>query len=226
MRKTSNIQRTATSHQRVRGVQKHLGRSASVWDGLSGASSGRTETLSAIKLGKVADHIRAALHVLGHDTRREGLLETPLRYAKFLDEFSLERPFKFTTFQAESDGMIVVSDVPVVSLCEHHMAPFVGIATVGYLPGAQMLGLSKIPRTVDYFARRLQNQERITTQVAHFLQEKLGARGVGVILRCRHSCMEMRGAKAHGAQTTTTVLIGAMKDDPTTRAEFLAHHKH
>lgn len=166
------------------------------------------------------------LRGLGHDVDREGLTETPRRVVKFLSEFTQpsEPPFNFTTFDAEGGNeMVVQTGIPLVSLCEHHLCPFVGYATVGYIPGKRIVGLSKLARSVDYFSRRLQNQERITRQVAEFLQERLEPVGVGVIVVAEHSCMTVRGVRAHGAMTTTSCLKGAFSQGPT-RAEFLSFH--
>lgn len=159
---------------------------------------------------------------LGHDVEREGLKNTPKRFSKFLAEFSFPKDFEFTMFKAEGNQMIVQGDIPLVSLCEHHIQPIVGKAVVGYIPNERMAGLSKLARTVELFSRRMQNQERITKQVADFLMEKLNPVGVGVVIRANHSCMTLRGVRAHGSWTTTTVLLGAFKDDPTTRSEFLS----
>lgn len=179
---------------------------------------------SESKTKVAAFHIRRALIALGHDTNREGLADTPDRFAKFLWEFTKPVKFKATTFKSEGSGMIVVDNIPVVSLCEHHLAPFVGHATVGYLPGERMLGLSKLAWIVRKFAMRLQNQERITRQVAEHINEVAFPLGVGVVIRAQHSCMSMRGVKAHGAWTTTCELTGLFKKDGTTRSEFMGVH--
>lgn len=158
------------------------------------------------------------------DANREGLKDTPRRYIKFLRQFLTPDPFEFTTFDSEgADEMILVQNIPFFSLCEHHLAPFFGTASVAYIPNEkEIVGLSKIPRVVDMFARRLQNQERITTQIAEYLDEKLKPKGVAVVLKARHLCIEMRGIKKHDVQTTTSKLIGVFKDDQTARNEFLS----
>jgi len=156
------------------------------------------------------------------DYTREGLKETPRRYIKFLDEFFNPEPFEFTTFENEgNDQMITVTDIPFYSLCEHHLAPFFGIAHVAYIPTDRIVGLSKIPRTVDKFSRSFQNQERITQQIADFLQESLMPRGVAVILKARHLCVEMRGIQKTGVQTTTSAMKGVFETDINARQEFL-----
>lgn len=169
------------------------------------------------------EQFRAILEALGEDPTREGLRDTPRRYVKFMREFLTPEPFSFTTFEAEdTDEMVVVSNIPFFSLCEHHTAPFFGTATVAYIPNGRIVGLSKIPRLVDQYARRFQNQERITSQVAQAMQEHLAPLGVGVSLRAQHLCVAMRGVKKHDTWTTTTKLLGAMKTNDAARAEFLA----
>jgi GTP cyclohydrolase I len=168
--------------------------------------------------------VRNLLTNLGEDVTREGLLDTPRRYLSFLGEFLAQKEeFRFTTFENDgSDEMIIVKDINYFSLCEHHLVPFFGTAAVAYIPNGKIVGLSKIPRTVDFFARRLQNQERITKQVADFLQEKLNPLGVAVVLTGRHMCMEMRGVQKPGCVTTTSATLGAFRDEMNTRQEFLS----
>lgn len=163
------------------------------------------------------------LETLGEDPTREGLLETPKRVLKFYREFLSPPEFNFTTFDSEGyDEMIVQKNIPFFSLCEHHMAPFFGTATVAYIPDKKIVGLSKLARTVDLYSRKLQNQERITTQVAAKLNEELSPGGVAVILQARHFCMEMRGIKTHDVFTTTSKLTGAFLNNAETRQELMA----
>lgn len=167
---------------------------------------------------------RSMANVIGlfDDVTREGLANTPKRYVKFLREFLAPQPFNLTTFTNEgNDEMIVQTNIPFYSLCEHHLAPFFGTAAVAYIPNGKIVGLSKLARTVDHFARRMQNQERITSQVAEYLNEKLKPRGVAVQLTAQHLCMSMRGVCKPGALTTTTKLLGLVKEDEKARAEFL-----
>lgn len=169
----------------------------------------------------VEDHV---LRVIQHfdDANREGLRETPKRYLKFLKEFLTPPDFNFTTFDAEGmDEMVIQTNIPFYSLCEHHLAPFYGHAHVAYIPDGKIVGLSKLARTVDFYARRFQNQERVTTQVAETLQEKLSPKGVAVIIKAQHLCMSMRGIKKHDTWTTTSKMIGAFKTDLNCRNEFL-----
>jgi len=137
-------------------------------------------------------------------------------------------PFAFTTFPNEEgyDGLVLVSDVEFTSLCEHHLLPFSGVAHIGYLPDERVVGLSKLARTVETFARRLQVQERLTQQIACWLQEQLQPRGVGVVLEAEHQCMSLRGVRAKGSRTVTSALLGGLRDDARTREEFLALTRH
>jgi len=154
----------------------------------------------------------------------EGTSETPRRVEKFYREWLTrgEPTFKLTDFDAESfDQMVVQRRIPFFSMCEHHLLPFFGLATVAYIPQGKILGLSKLARIVDWYARRPQNQERLTQQIATCLEKTLNPIGVGVSLTGRHMCMEMRGIKAFGTETTTNYLSGQFKLNPAARAEFL-----
>lgn len=166
--------------------------------------------------------VTALLQALGQDTAREGLKQTPARVVRFLEQFCKPQPFAFTTFDSEGmSEMVVQSNIPFQSLCEHHMLPFLGTAAVAYVPHGRIVGLSKLTRAVQYCAAGLQNQERVTRAVADMLTSELAPTGVGVVLRARHLCMEMRGVKAPDVWTTTSCLRGALLDDEKARAEFL-----
>lgn len=159
------------------------------------------------------------------DSDREGLNETAFRYVKFLDQFLHKEDFELTVFDKEkADEMIIEHNIPFFSLCEHHLAPFFGTAAIGYIPNDKIVGLSKIPRVLDMFSKRFQNQERITTQVAEYLHEKLGAKGVMVVLKAQHLCVAMRGVKKHDVWTTTCKFTGVFTEQPA-RNEFLHHIK-
>jgi len=163
-----------------------------------------------------------ALLVAGQDVRREGLRETPKRWAKMFYELTRGHEFKMTTFANEgTNEMVVEVGIPFYSLCEHHLAPFFGTAVVAYIPNKRIVGISKLCRTVEHFARSLQVQERMTMQIAEMLQERLKPRGVAVMLRARHMCQEMRGVRKSGVETVTTCLKGAFLKQPATRQEFL-----
>lgn len=168
------------------------------------------------------DIIVRLLEVLGEDPTREGLQDTPKRVIKFYKEFLEKKEFNFTTFEGEQyDEMIVQRNIPFFSLCEHHIAPFFGTATVAYIPTKRIVGLSKLARCIEHYTHNLQNQERITSQVAERLNSELGALGVAVSLSARHFCMEMRGVKTHDVYTTTTKLLGVFKENNSARAEFM-----
>ena len=168
------------------------------------------------------------LLAIGEDPQREGLLETPRRVADMYAEFFAgldEDPHKHVKiFHEESpDEMVTVRDIPLYSMCEHHLLPFTGVAHIAYIPrDGQVIGLSKLARIVNTFARRPQLQERLTAQVADFLEEVLHPQGVAVIIEAEHLCMTMRGARAAGSRTQTSALRGRMKADPRTRAEALS----
>lgn len=164
------------------------------------------------------------LRALGADLDDEGLRETPRRVADAYSELLTPQPFRPTTFPNDDgyDELIVARAVPFHSLCMHHLLPFHGVAHIAYLPGERIIGLSKLARVVDLFARDLQIQERLTTQIADWLQRELAPRGVGVVLEAEHMCMSLRGVQKHGATTVTSALHGLVRDDGRTRQEFLA----
>jgi GTP cyclohydrolase IA len=164
------------------------------------------------------------LLALGADMESPGLRETPRRIAGAYAELLTPLPFSATTFPNDEgyDELVVVRDIPFQSLCMHHLLPFHGVAHVGYLPAERIIGLSKFGRVVDLFARHLQLQERLTTQVADWIDEQLAPRGVGVIIEATHLCMSLRGVQKVGSQTVTSALRGSVKEDPRTRQEFLS----
>jgi len=167
--------------------------------------------------------VQTLLKSIGQDTSREGLIDTPKRYVKFLKEFCTPKKFKFTMFQNEgSDRMIIVKDIPFFSLCEHHLAPFFGTAAIAYIPNDKIVGLSKLPRTLDMFARQPQNQERIGKHVADYLMKQLNPKGVAVMIEARHLCVEMRGVQKHNVSTVTSEMRGVFLDDLNCRQEFLS----
>ena len=164
------------------------------------------------------------LLALGVDLDDESRRDTPRRIARLYAELLTPEPFDATTFPNDAgyDELVVARDIPFHSLCEHHLLPFSGVAHVGYLPGERIVGLSKLARVVDHFARSLQVQERLTTQVAGWLERELSPKGVGVVLEAEHMCMTIRGVQKPGATTVTSALHGQIRDDPRTRQEFLA----
>ena len=167
---------------------------------------------------------RELLRAVGADVDSDALEETPRRVADAFAELLTPQPFRATTFPNDDgyDELIVARAIPFHSLCMHHMLPFHGVAHVGYLPGERIIGLSKLGRVVEYFARDLQIQERLTTQVADWLERELEPKGVGVVLEAEHLCMSLRGVQKLGAKTVTSALHGLVRDDPRTRQEYLA----
>jgi len=165
-----------------------------------------------------ADFLRA----LGMDTTAESLRDTPRRMARAYAELLRPSPFSLTTFPNDEgyDELVLARAIPVRSVCEHHLLPFTGVAHVGYLPGDRILGLSKLARVVGHFARRPQVQERLTKQIADWLTTQLRPRGVGVVIEAEHTCMTLRGVQAVGSTTLTSTLLGTLRADGRSRAEF------
>lgn len=174
----------------------------------------------------VAAEVAAAdfLQALGIPLDSEHLRATPGRMARAWAEMLTPRPFDATTFPNDEgyDELVLARDIPFRAVCEHHLLPFVGTACVAYLPGERILGLSKLARIVEHFACRPQTQERLTRQVALWLQDQLDPQAVGVVLRAEHSCMTLRGVQATGSSTITSSLLGSLRSDPRSRQEFLA----
>src|SRR3954447_24572888 len=171
--------------------------------------------------------VRAAadfLTALGLDITSDALAETPGRMARAYAELLTPREFALTTFDNDEgyDELVLARSIPIRSVCEHHLLPFVGVAHVGYLPGDRILGLSKLARVVELFAHRTQVQERLTKQIAVWLDTHLRPRGVGVVVEAEHLCMSLRGVRAAGTRTVTSTLLGTLRDDGRSRAEFLA----
>ncbi|MGO9640455.1 MAG: GTP cyclohydrolase I FolE [Candidatus Acidiferrales bacterium] len=176
----------------------------------------------------IASLTRRVIELLGEDTGREGLRKTPERVEKalrFLTSGYQQDPEKLlegAMFSVCYDEMVVVKDIELFSLCEHHLLPFFGKCHVAYLPDKKVVGLSKIPRVVNLFARRLQIQERLTNQIAHAIEKSINPLGVGVVIEARHMCMTMRGVEKQHSQAVTSAMLGAFRDNQQTREEFLA----
>jgi len=164
------------------------------------------------------------LVALGRDPRSAHLADTPRRVAHAYAEMLTPREFELTTFPNDEgyDELVLAKGIPVQSLCEHHLLPFHGVAHVGYLPGERILGLSKLARVVELFARDFQVQERLTKQVADWLQDHLEPKGVGVVIEAEHQCMSLRGVRATGSRTVTSSLHGILRENPSSRQEFFA----
>jgi GTP cyclohydrolase I len=171
--------------------------------------------------------VREMLVRLGENPEREGLARTPLRVAKAMDfltsgyDMTVDEVVRGALFEECCEDMVVVKDIEFYSLCEHHMLPFSGHAHVGYLPNGKIIGLSKVARVIDVFARRLQVQERLSRQVADVLMSVLGAKGVAVVMEASHFCMVMRGVQKQDSRTVTSAMLGKFRNDPRTRAEFM-----
>ena len=198
---------------------------------MQGAVSGSihpvdVDELSTFDAGYAA-LVQRQLGMLGEDPEREGLVRTPERVAKamrFLTagyEMTVEDVVGSALFEEEHENMVMVRDIELYSLCEHHMLPFFGKAHIAYIPNGKIVGLSKLPRIVEIFARRLQVQERLTEQVARAIEEVLAPRGVGVVIEAFHMCMMMRGVEKQNSRTITSALRGVFRDDGKTRDEFL-----
>ncbi len=177
---------------------------------------------------RIAYHVREIIKLVGEDPNREGLRKTPERYEKalkFLTSGYLQNADNIlngATFSVAYDEMVVVKDIEFFSLCEHHLLPFFGKCHVSYLPNKRVIGLSKVARLVNMFARRLQIQERLTSQIAAAIQEKISPEGVGVVIEARHLCMQMRGVEKQHGQAVTSAMLGGFRHNKQTRDEFLA----
>jgi GTP cyclohydrolase I len=185
-----------------------------------------------LKKARIEVAVQDILTNIGEDPEREGLLKTPDRVARMFEELTagyhvdIEKLINGAVFSVEYDEMVVVKDIDFYSLCEHHLLPFYGRAHVAYVPNGKVVGLSKIPRIVEMFARRLQIQEQMTTQIADIIQNTLQPQGVAVIVEGVHMCSVMRGVKKANATMTTSKMLGAFKDNDKTRSEFLSHINH
>lgn len=171
---------------------------------------------------KLQDNIREILKAIGQDPTREGLIETPKRFLKYLWDITHPQEFNFTTFDSEGmNQMIIQKDIPFHSTCEHHIVPFIGRAAIAYIPNKKIVGLSKLARMVDYYSSNLQNQERITMQVADALENQLEPLGVAVMLKAQHLCMQVRGVKKPDTWTVTSAMRGIFMTSQSTKEEFL-----
>ena len=215
---------TIPHNQRVSGPQRNAENAVSRMN----FDAGRT--LDAETKSRIADSIRSMLDAIGsEDIDKQGTERTPIRVAEMYDELLSgysQDPHALLNgalFDVEYDEMVVVKSIEFYSLCEHHLLPFYGNAHVGYLPSSKVVGLSKIPRIVDMFARRLQVQERMTQQIAQFLDELIAPRGVGVVVEAAHMCTMMRGVRKQNSNMVTSALLGAFRNQHATRDEFMSH---
>lgn len=181
----------------------------------------------ASHVADISEHYREIIASLGEDVNREGLVDTPKRAAKAMRFLTrgyrqnLDELINNAVFTSDTDEMVIVKNIEMYSLCEHHMLPFIGQCNVAYLPQGKVLGLSKIARIVDYFSQRLQIQEVLTKQIAECVMEAIGARGVGVIIEAKHMCMMMRGVEKQNSTMTTSCMLGNFRSELATREEFL-----
>lgn len=179
------------------------------------------------KTQQIADHYASITTALGEDVTREGLIKTPMRAAKamqFLTEGydqTLDEVINDAIFESDNDEMVILKDIEFYSLCEHHLLPFIGKAHIAYLPMGKVIGLSKLARITNMYARRLQIQENLTQQIAHAVESSIGARGVGVVIEAKHMCMMMRGVQKQSALMQTSMMLGTFRKDERTRSEFL-----
>jgi len=182
------------------------------------------ESRPSIDIAAAEDAVADLLVALGHDPASEHLVDTPRRVAHAFAELLTPRAFDLTTFPNDEgyDELVLARDIPFQSLCEHHLLPFHGTAHVGYVPGERILGLSKLARVVELFSRGLQVQERLTQQVADWLDENVHPKGVGVVIEAEHLCMSLRGVRAQGSRTITSAVHGLLRDDARSRQEFFA----
>lgn len=192
---------------------------------------GTTEPNDNMDLQKIEEGVRLILEGVGEDIHREGLVDTPSRVARMYQEIfaglsiSPEEQLK-TQFEEPSEGVIILRDIPFVSMCEHHILPITGKASIGYIPGNKIVGLSKLARVVDVLARRPQVQERFSSQIADTIYKTLDAKAVGVVVDSSHSCMTIRGIKKPGSSMVTSVFRGEFKENLAARTEFLNMLKH
>ena len=178
--------------------------------------------------GKIASLVRELLVELGEDPEREGLKRTPMRVAKSLAFLTrgyrqdVKAVVNGAYFSSDTNHMVILKDIELYSMCEHHMLPFYGKCAIGYISQGKVLGVSKLARIVDMYARRLQIQERLTEEIAHAVMEEAGAEGVGVVIEAQHLCMKMRGVEKQHSEMTTSAVLGSFRTDPKVRQEFLS----
>lgn len=176
---------------------------------------------------QLANHYTAILEALGEDPQREGLLKTPERAAKAMQYLTrgynqdLDTVINDALYSSDTDELVIIKDIELYSLCEHHLLPFIGKCHIGYVPNGKVLGLSKFARITDMFARRLQIQERLTKEIADTVMTVTGAKGVGVIIEAQHMCMMMRGVEKQNSSMKSSVMLGILRENPKTRTEFL-----
>jgi GTP cyclohydrolase I len=225
MPRPANPELPAHVRQLVEEIETEIGESDVAADGIAGTM----QPHGSAEDGRVEAAVREILAEIGEDPDRQGLLGTPQRVHRMYTELTAgyhvdpDRLINGAIFDVPYSEMVVVKDIPFYSLCEHHLLPFFGSAAVAYIPRGRVVGLSKIPRIVETYARRLQIQERLTQQIADFLQDRLDPKGVGVVIEATHLCAVMRGVRKPGTVMTTSAVLGLFRSRDNTRAEFFAH---
>jgi GTP cyclohydrolase IA len=225
MPRPANPELPAHVRQLVEEIETEIGESDIAADGIAG----NLQPHDSAEHGRVEAAVREILTEIGEDPDRQGLLGTPQRVHRMYTELTAgyhvdpDRLINGAIFDVPYSEMVVVKDIPFYSLCEHHLLPFFGSAAVAYIPRGRVVGLSKIPRIVETYARRLQIQERLTQQIADFLQDRLDPKGVGVVIEATHLCAVMRGVRKPGTVMTTSAVLGLFRSRDNTRAEFFAH---
>ena len=210
-------------------IESEIGETDVAIDDITGARGRDHDGDATTDNGRVERAVRRILEEIGEDPDRQGLIGTPERVHRMYTELTAgyhvdpERLINNAVFDVDYSEMVIVKDIPFYSLCEHHLLPFFGTASVAYIPRGRVIGLSKIPRIVEMYARRLQVQERLTQQIAEFLQERLEPQGVGVVLEATHLCAVMRGVRKPGTVMTTSSVLGLFRTRDRTRTEFLHH---
>jgi len=225
MPRPANPELPAHVRQLVEEIETEIGESYLAADAIVGNQTAH----GPAENGRVEAAVREILTEIGEDPDRQGLLGTPQRVHRMYTELTAgyhvdpDRLINGAIFDVPYSEMVVVKDIPFYSLCEHHLLPFFGSAAVAYIPRGRVVGLSKIPRIVETYARRLQIQERLTQQIADFLQDRLDPKGVGVVIEATHLCAVMRGVRKPGTVMTTSAVLGLFRSRDNTRAEFFAH---
>jgi GTP cyclohydrolase I len=218
-----------TAHEDPAALPEHVRRIVDEIETDSGDDEPEVPEAAASNVGGIEAAVREILLEIGEDPDRDGLRDTPARMHRMYHELTAgyhvdpDRLINHALFEVPYSEMVVVKDIPFYSLCEHHLLPFFGSAHVAYVPNGRVIGLSKIPRIVEMYARRLQVQERMTQEIAELLMERLAPRGVGVVLEATHLCAAMRGVRKPGTVMTTAAVLGLFRRNDKTRAEFFAH---
>lgn len=213
---------------KIKGMSKNDGKSGTIIKGVETLELQQCPDYEKSKDGqRLAELVHEMLLILGENPQREGLLRTPVRVAKSLKELTsgytvdVDKLINKALFSVDYNEMVVVKDIDFYSLCEHHLLPFFGHVHVAYVPNGKVVGLSKIPKLVEAFSRRLQVQEQLTQQIAKIVNEKIKPLGVGVVIEATHLCLEMRGARSRHTPTVTSAMLGVFRGDARTRGEFL-----